>query len=91
MSRGAAEQIHFVGIGGRDQKLRIPHTGLQQSVHGSAVSVNAHDIIALLTCFQNTGIGVDEGNVVTFGAEQAGQSAANLAVTGNNNIHKLTS
>ena len=91
MGSGAAEQIHFIGAGGGDEQLSIFYTGLEQGIHGGAVAVNAHHIELLLALLQNPGIDVDEGNVVALGAQQAGQRGADLAVAGNDDVHKYTS
>ena len=88
---GAAQQIHFVGTCGGDEQLRIPDTGLQQRFHGCTVAVNRHHVVLFLAGSQNPRIDVDEGDVVTFGGQQTGQSGADLAVTGDDDIHKSTS
>ena len=89
MGSSAAQQIHFVCAGCCDQQIRILNTCLTQHMHGSAVAVHRHNIIALHAVFQHLRIQIDQGDVTALGGKLTGQGSAYLAVACNDNIHSI--
>ena len=89
VGRHAAQQIHLVRPRHGDQQIRLLHPGLNQHIHGSAVPVHYHDVIALFAGFQYIQIGIYQCQVIPLRSQLAGQSCPHLAVAGNDYLHGL--
>ena len=86
---GAAQKIHFVRAGGRDEKIRILDTGLEQHIHRRTVAVNGHYIHALHAGIEDLTVGIDQRDVISFGRKLPGQGRAYLAVTCDDYVHSV--
>ena len=85
---GTAQQIDLIFAGGSDQQIRVFHTCLGKHIHGSTISVNSNHIIAFHSGFQNSGIGINDGDIVSFRGKLTGQHGTDLTVACNDNIHR---
>ena len=66
MSCHAAQQIYFIGTRSGDEKVGVFYTGVYKRVHGSAVSVDCHDVVFFHRCFENALFGVDKRQVIAL-------------------------
>ena len=85
---GAAEQIDLVVVGHRNEQIRFLHARLVQHGHGGAVALDGDHVVALDAGIQNTGITIDDRDIVILAGELSGQRGTDLAVTGNDDFHK---
>ena len=88
MGGGAAQQIHLVLAGGGDKQLRVPDPGLKQHVHGGAVALDADHVVMLHTGLQHSGVGIDDGNVMSLSGKLPGQHGTDLTVSRDDDVHK---
>ena len=96
--RGGAEQgvghltgdhVHLVGVGDRDQHVRVFGAGILEHRRVTAHAMHGADIQTVAQFAQPFRIGIDDGDVVALVGQVFGQGAAHLAGTENNDLHAL--
>ena len=86
--RQAADHVHFIHIGDRNQKIGIFSARFPQDRTGNSVSLDCHNIQYIRSTAQRLLIGVHNGDIVIFLHQLLCQSKANLAVAYNYNFHR---
>ena len=86
-----AQEVEFVGIRGRDHKIRLLDTQLLLHRVAAAVADDSHDITAAGYFVDHLLVSVDDTDVMSFFAELPGKGRAHFAAADHYDFHAVSS